>query len=411
MRKRIVVIETSAVGARYTGLAIRQLGFEPLFVLGNLMHYHGDTRRQLLGFDGVTCANSRDAQAVCRALSGTPDIVAVTSLLDSRLAVAVRVAAMLGIRGPDPALVELGDKAAVARLLPEYSPQSVVVRDGSPLAPALAVLADVEQVLVKPCRGGSEVPGAVFLQQAEQDIAHYVAAQAPAVDAFLIQPYLPGRVLSVEGYVQDGTCHFLGFSLRKRIGRTEAANLFPGDRHLAEPVRAHIQRAISLLVRRAGVRDGYFHSEFMVDADHVWLLDANIGRIAGAAIAIQMACAFALDPVALFAHVVAVGCLASRSPLPLGEPEQTLSLCYGLAEPARLEHIELPPLWDLHHTQLCDAQAEIPAMGGNNRAWLGLVAGPLATVLAQIDGIVIVTGHGHCRPYYLAPGQSLRQWP
>ncbi|MGQ5524296.1 ATP-grasp domain-containing protein [Chitinimonas sp. PSY-7] len=416
MLKRIVVLETSDVGARYTGLAIRQLGFEPLFLVSGLAQYQADTRRQLVEFDVLECGNTRDADIVCQALTHLPTdaIEAVTTLLDSRIGVAQQVATKLGVRGLDPALGRISAKAEVASLLPEYSPHTITVKVGDDLSAALAGVSAGQRLIVKPSHGAGAQGYAEFdvqdgyIEQLQQHIHHQ--ADALRVDTFLIQERLNGRLVSLEGYVIEGACHFLGFSSRKKIRQTETANLFPADSHLSQAARDTAKQAIATLVERAGYRQGYFHSEFLVDGNTARLIDANIGRIAGAAVSEQMAIALGIDPVALFRHVVGVGSLGLTQSLSVHAPQETLSVFYGLLEKEKLESIVLPKAWSLRHTQLLDEQTEIPAMGGDNWAWIGLASGPAKQVLEQIDQIQLITSKGTRTPYYLEAGQTLTDW-
>lgn len=416
MSKKIIVLETSDVGARYTGLAIRQLGFEPLFLLSSLNQYQADTRRQLMEFEVLECGNTNDSTVINQALADLPfeAIEAVVTLLDSRIAVAQQAATKLGVRGLDPALARISEKAGVAALIPEYSPRSITMMAGDDLSSALSALSDVHQLIVKPSRGAGSLGYAEFsLPQNHVDlIQQHITEQAAAlgVYTFLIQEKLNGKLVSLEGYVTEGICHFLGFSMRKKIRQTESANLFPGDRHLSQTARDTAKAAVTTLVARSGFRQGYFHSEFLVDEHSIRLIDANVGRIAGAAISEQMAIALGIDPVTLFAHVIGIGCLDVTQPLPTQTPQETISIFYGVARKEKLEGIVLPKAWNLRHTQLLDEQTEIPAMGVDNWSWLGLASGTSQQVLEQIDLIQVRTRQGTTSPHYLEVGHTLTDW-
>jgi ATP-grasp domain len=417
MPKKIVVLETSDVAARYTGLAIRELGYTPLFLLSGLDQYQSDPRQQLMEFDLMECVSTTDTNLVTQALSGIANdsIEAVVTMLDSRITIAQQVAMQLNVKGLDPALRQVSSKAEVTNLIPEYSPCSITVQTDDDLFSALKTLPQLRHLIVKPSRGAGALGFCAFddLQKNGVDqISLHIQKQADLlhVDTFLIQEKCLGKLVSLEGYVTNGICHFLGFSLRKKIGQTESVNLFPGDEYLTPVVREMAKSAVTTLVERSGLKQGYFHSEFIVDEQIVHLIDANFGRIAGAAISEQMAISFGIDPVKQFVHAIAVGCLGETRSLDIQRLQESLSICYGLIDRAELKKIEFPQKWDLRHTQLLDEKTEIPAMGGDNWAWLGLASGLTEQVLEQIDRVRIITNNGTFRPHYLESGQSLTDW-
>lgn len=416
MKRKIVVIETSDVGARYTGLAIRQLGFEPLFVVNSIDQYQADTRSQLAEFDILECGNTKDAENIILALSNLPvdNIEAVTTLLDSRIPIAQKISKILSVKGLDEALWKVCEKELVVKIIPEYSPLSVIVSANKVLELQLESIDDAERLIVKPSRGAGALGCRDFIRSEKRtgEIKRHILEQSNQleVDKFLIQENLTGRLVSLEGYVIGGNCYFLGFSLRKKVGQTESANFFPGDEYLPVGVRDQAKVAIKTLVERSEIKQGYFHSEFIVNEEVVKLIDANFGRIAGAAISEQMAVSFNVNPVILFSHVISVGCLGEKNPLLLSESIDTLSICYGFSKRDRLVKLSLPKEWSINHTQILEENTEIPAMGGDNWAWLGLVSGAAGDVLKLIDYINLETPHGPVKPCYLELGDSLLEW-
>ena len=416
MKKIIVILETSDVAARYTGLAVQKLGFRPLFLLSGLHQYQGDTRSQLQEFDFIECGNSTDTTVVLKALAQfqAGQIEAVVTLLDSRLFTAQQVAHALGIKGLDPALASITEKSAVTKLIPEFSPCSAIIKAGEKVTPLLATMPGVRHLIAKPSRGAGALGYGEFDLEVDSvaSIDEHIARQCTklGVDTFILQQRLMGRLTSLEGYVIDGACHFLGFSLRKKIAQTESANLFPADQSLTPAAQQMAKDAIVALVTRSGVRQSYFHSEFIVDDHSAMLIDANFGRIAGAAISEQIATALGLDPIDLIAHVLNVGYLNTSTPLEFLSLQETMSVFYGLKSKGKLTGVELPKDFNLRHIQILDDQTEIPAMGGDNWAWLGLASGTSAQVKTQIEQIRITTTDGVFAPYFLETGHSLSAW-
>lgn len=407
--KKIIFIETSDVATRYCALAVAGLGFEPLFVVGSAAYYQGDTYAQLMEFAYLECADTTNVEAIVSSLNHLPgdSIEAVISLVETRVPVAVQVASRLGVKGLDLTLTRLAGKEFVASLIPEFSPTSIEVSECSDFAAlALDQFAHCGKVIVKPARGSGAAGYAEFLlsdaEFKEKVLAHVRhCTRDMGAKTFVMQEYADGRLVSLEGYAIAGKCHFLGVSLRRKINNTESVNYFPASGCLPEAMIQRMQSAVEAIVSRSGLQQGYFHSEFIVGAQTAVLIDANFGRVAGAAISEQIALSCQCDPVRFFQHVIAVGCLQGQAPLVTSPPIDTISIFYGLPFHARINDIRFPQPWSLNHTRVLDAFVSVEAMGKDDWGWIALVSGTAEDVRRQIDGLKIVTDKGTYSPFYI----------
>ncbi|MFW3165017.1 ATP-grasp domain-containing protein [Pseudomonas syringae pv. syringae] len=413
--KKIIFIETSDVATRYSALAVLSLGFEPLFIVGSAQYYQGDTFNQLMAFPYLECGDTMDVSALLNLIEALPkdSIEAIISLVETRVSIAVELAAALGVKGLDRTLAQLGGKEYVSSLIPEYSPVSTEINEASDFSMlARSRFSHCNKVIVKPVRG-SGAAGYDEFCLADPEYSNKIRAhvqrftQSLGTLDFIMQEYVDGELVSVEGYVVAGRCHFLGLSVRKKIANTESVNYFPASEYLNEEVAQRTTLAVEAIVQRSGLQQGYFHSEFKIGPSTAVLIDANFGRVAGAAISEQIALAYQCDPVVFFKHVIEVGCLQSQATLNVSSPIETISIFYGLPIQARLIDITFPQEWSLNHTRVLDTFTSVEPMGRDDWGWIALVSGRAQEVRQQMDGLRIVTDKGTYAPFYIEPPEQL----
>lgn len=409
--KRIVFIESSDIGVGYSGRAARELGYEPLF-LCDLRHYQADPRAQLAQFD-VIDGPTETLEDVLRAISPYPDIQAITSLADKRMRVARATAFALGVAGLDPAVTLLKDKVAVQRLVPEFSPRSLDFELATvPKDELHALLSDGHGVIIKPVDSAGGL-GLIHLRD-ESDVASLGRSRtleslphALLRGRWIAQSFVPGDLISAEGFVLNGFPRIIGFSKRKKVAATESASTFPADALLDPAARATADDAVKKLIERSGFKHGYFHIEFIARGPRCTLIDANVGRMGGGSVGEQVALAYELDPVDVYKHVI----LTSLFPEKLeGTPEsfvpppgglhETFAVLYGLEKGGRLRALRVPKGESVFHTQILGIGADVSPMGRDDWSWIGILSGRTDDLPPIVRGIEIVTDDGVFTPYY-----------
>lgn len=408
MRKKILLIESSDVGAGYTARAVESLGFEPVF-LCDLKAYAADPLAQISRYRHYDCDTETSKSVLGRIDQlRLGNIAGVISTADTRLKVALEVAMALRVPGLDPSVSNLKDKNWVAELIPEFSPASVSFSGRDiPHARIAALFELSQQVIVKPISGAGGF-ATIYLQGREEaallarKIAEHRVPSYMGEERWIAQPVVKGELVSVEGFAVDGRPHVLGFSNRKKVGSTETAARFPVDGRLGAAAREQAVKACEVLVRRSGFANGYFHIEFMMTARDAFMIDANMGRVGGGAIAEQLALAYGLSPEQVFRHLLEV----TLFPDPelghpyVSKPKETYAIFYGIQEAARLRRVRLPEGFRGFHTQILGDGAEVSALGANDWAWVGILSGLAPEVEAGIQQIRIETEKGELAPQY-----------
>ncbi|MFF7357306.1 MULTISPECIES: ATP-grasp domain-containing protein [Streptomyces] len=415
--KKIIILGVNATSAKYVPAALRSAGFEPVF-LADADAFAG-AAAQSLGDCACYPVDIQDRAAVLRLLahdtSITDEAFAITGLYDEKFPLIAQIAATYGLHGPEPVAVRLASKAEVAALIPEFSPPTIrftgaraarLAVDPAALTPAPHgyVLKPAEQA------GGR---GATRLPQGAGpvDVWNAVAATGLAQDAaqpWVVQADIRGPLFSLEGYVSDGRIVFIDFSQRGRIAWTEVSNLLPADRRLPRGVEDRCKAAVTALVERSGLSQGYFHCEFLVDGTRPYLIDANVGRLGGGAIVEQLALSHGLDPVEILAHVLTLGLpAAGTSPAPaygtLGSGRSTLSYYYGLEGGGRVTSVSVPDDGSCLHTQVVPDGHRVGPVGTGDAVWIGMLTGLTSDVAREIENVVVHTDDGPRRPAWAAP--------
>ena len=408
-RDCLLFLETSSIGPRYSAQAARILGFEPVFV-AELALYQGDERRQLREL-GAIDSKTRTVEEIIHALGDalTGRIAAVTTFCDVRLPIAFDVAQRLGCAGLDPTVGKLKDKSFVAELMPEHSPKSLLISEGSPDWERVNATFSKERALVlKPVSaagalGFRAIAPHSHLQSAIEEAFRRWTLPEINAGRWLLQERAPGAVFSVEGFVHDDRVHWLGFTGRGKVGSTESMLTFPADHEIDPGASEAAKSVVQKLLDRSGFSRGHFHVEFMIEGSQVWLIDANMGRMGGGPLAEMLGESFGIDPVRVFAHAISIG-------LGLGGVEfadfsrervPTLGILYGTERETLLRDVRLPPEWiGVRHTELLEPGAVVPAMGTDDLAWIGILSGRPDAVMSAISQIAILSDRGWEAPCF-----------
>ncbi|HVG18343.1 MAG TPA: hypothetical protein VNI02_04770 [Blastocatellia bacterium] len=403
MRKRIVFVESSCVGAGYSAEAAIDLGYDPVF-LTDLVASQGDTRMQMAKYECVECdTRSVDAMKAAIEKARLDNIHFITSFNDSYLMNAVALARRMNVKGMCPAIERLKDKGEVFGLLPDFSPPTVVfASDDIPFEAIERLLASSGAVIVKARRSSGGL-GTLTLRSSEEINRlhrHLSSTQIPdhlSPELWLAQEFTAGELVSLEGYVIDSAVKFLGFSGRKKIGMSESVIMFPWDENLSREAMNDARLAITQLVHRSGFNNSYFHVEFMIKGARAFLIDANMGRIGGGGLGEQVAIAYGISPRMLHVHMLALsveGRDAAGDEMFKAAPRRTASTLYGIPVQAQLKSVHLPDSFSCFHTQILDAGETVPAMGTSNYAWIGIVSGEIERALEETAKIRIHTSEG-----------------
>ncbi len=399
----LLILETSDIGARYTGLAARKLGYEPVF-LADLPTYQADPLDQLSEFRCISTSTTHSAvlETIVRDQIDAP-IVGVLTFLDSRLRVAAELAARLAVAGPDPTVIRLKGKDAVSALIPEFSPHTFPITPETTLESLVQFLETNESQdwILKP----SDAAGAIGLQRLNRNeanlgnIQNRIAASSVAEhlrpEQWVLQEWAKGELFSVEGFVHQGKIEFIGCNGRTKIGNTEASLFFPYEPKLSPGIWEQAQQAVTTLVQRSGFENGYFHTEFIQTSDRPVLIDANIGRLGGGPLGEILAESHSVPVVDVYAHVIAVTLgLDALSPYLERARREITGICYGIPNEAKIHRVDLGQAHDFSHTRIVGAGELVKPMGENNWSWVGILTGPTETIHSAARSIRIETSGG-----------------
>lgn len=414
--KAILFLGTSLVGAQYTAESIKALGYYPVFLV-KITDYSGDARRALKKSEYYEAdVNSlADVRRAIKEHQLQSKIVAVTSLLDETLHIACQIAKECNILGPDPALASLIDKTKVQTLIPEFSPPSLRLKlseiDDYVIQSFFTENKKFKEFFLKPAISSGAV-GVVVLKQSSSTIDIIQAIKQSFMEdalslEWIFQPCISGTLFSLEGYVQDNQTVFLGFSKRFRYKLTEVSNIFPvSDVTIPAYAQQQCCKAIEALVQRSKYMNGYFHCEFILDRNNTpYLIDSNMGRIAGAAIVPQLALSYGLETVEIYKHVFDLGLFKGihTKGFRYGKcsKEPTMSIYYCVPEEAKILQISLPTNAKCFHYLLADNGVKRAAAGTSDSVWVGFIAGFKQQALEEIQNITIHTDKGDITPFYL----------
>jgi hypothetical protein len=416
----LYVVESSVIGPAYISQAAKELGLEVTY-LSKISNQEGDALRQMLAGRVLQCDTEDAAEmaAIIREDCGHRKLDGVVTFLDSRLGVCAELCRVLGVKGVDPAIMTVKSKAAVNELVPEYVPRSLAFdARNAPEAELRQMLRQASCGLIaKPAlaagaKGYREIGSEAELLPATQLVDRQLS---PALmpHHLVVQERVLGELVSLEGFVTEGSLHFLGATGRRKQGNSESVFIFPYDERIDRTALAKAKMAVSALVKRSGFQNGFFHSEFIVEGGDAWLIDANFGRPGGANLAEVFSLSFGVDPSVFYALVLSVnlfGCVPSIATWQ-APPVPTLGIAYGLPERGRLLAIEGSEGLSSLHTLAQNFGCAVDAMGESNWAWVGLLAGPHSALRSDLAKLRLRTNRGLVAPTWYGSFDFMKALP
>ncbi|BET95751.1 ATP-grasp domain-containing protein [Xenorhabdus taiwanensis] len=406
MKKYILVVEASFLGISYISQAIKNLGYEPIF-LTNYRSQEGDALIQLAKERAIFCETTEveDIKQVVNSL-GKNNVVGLTTFLDSRLAIIATANKELGLAGVSESVINLKDKSYVNRLIPEYVPQSCSLEWG--LTPEIKIkefisFSAAKKFIAKP----SLTAGAIgtFTFNSFEQLKHRIEQALNKIPSYLepnkyvIQEFFNGKLISIEGYMYKNHIEFIGATKRFKYGNTETKHQFPYQSEMGNDVYEKCKEVIRILIGRSGYDYGFFHIEFMVNGDNVRLIDANMGRPGGANIMELLAFAYGIDLVKLFEHAISIAVLQApiiKNDFFTETPCLDMTgILYGQKETARLLRFELPNPKSSHHLAV-NMGTIVPELGESNWSAIGILTGRPEDVFEDLENIKLITDKGEC---------------
>ncbi len=401
--QKIIFLDTSDVGARYTAEASIQLGFEPIFLI-NLDEFFGDTKDQISKYHHYH-VDTKSINELIKVIQDNHinDIAGVMTMLDSKITIAIELSKILGVNGMDPALVHLASKAEVVKFIPNHGPMSTTFNIKNIREEQIndfVALTSAKTFLLKPARAAGGVAVHILENTNVTEIINY--CNQYTYNEWVLCEFIQGDLLSVEGFVLHQDIKYLGVSLRKKIKNTETASYFYDVNYLSDLQYESVKQAIKNLVATSDYKNGYFHTEFMINKENCYLIDANFGRVGGAAISEIIAKAYGLDPIEIFKHVILItlfNLTEIKNPYHKISSE-TMCIQYGIPVTTEINGIVANISEKTRHTILLNRGNIVTQIGENNWSWVGILSGNVSDVLDDITKIKISTKSGEFNACY-----------
>lgn len=274
--KTVMVVEPKSCGCDYLRKA-KELGFSTVLLTADTGDRRvGDPFRRYADHVEVVDTNDDElAVARCRALRERLPVDGVVPGFEFYVPLAARISHALGLPGLDPDRVSLfRDKDRMRAELVRAglrTPAHAVVETEAEVAAAVRRIG--LPVVVKPVDGAGST-GVRRADSLEQALAAFRLIQGGGYldlgrhgrGKALIEEFIVGREMSVDGFVQDGGVHVLSFT-QKMLGPepyfVEIAHIVEGDfpPHEREVIQAYAEAVL----RTLGLSVGPFHCELRLD--------------------------------------------------------------------------------------------------------------------------------------------------
>lgn len=404
--KNIILIETEDADTFYTGEAIKQMGYTPIF-LCSMQEFEGDTRKQIQEYLHYN-VDTKTSKNILKFIQHKKiqNIRSILTLEDAKLPLVVELASYFNVPGNDKASSFFNDKTNILKVLPKQTPASLVFSSiNIPWSKLEAFLIKFKKIIFKPSHsaGSKGIFVITTLQELytiEKKIKAFEKKYSLTTD-WILQEFIEGSMASIVGYVIKEKITFLGFTSYEDIGFISSKAYFPADRTIPSHIQKSIKQSVEVMIEKTCFQNGYFHVQFIYNRKG-YITDPHLGRMQGATGFQNLALSFKKDPIEVLKHFIAV---TLQFPFPNIEnfydspPLDVISIRYGLKKGATLLDLKIPP-GNFFHTSLYDAGSNIPALGNNVDSRVGMLAGHPKDVLPIIDQIQIITNKGTFSPYY-----------
>jgi hypothetical protein len=290
----------------------------------------------------------------------------------------------------------------VVKLIPEFCPETFIFKRNDINSGALEKFIrknNRQKLLLKP----GITSGGVGMEQIDypsdvSTIKSFIDKAPHACQyqsSWMVQKCYEGELYSLEGFVLHDQITYLGFSHRIRQGYVEYSNEYPAQKQLTEPVKNSCFNAVSTLINRSNYRNGYFHCEFIIANGASYLIDANMGRIAGSAIIEQLAVAYEKLPEEILQHVFDVGLFGGKYSAGFSyvmlQDTMTMAVKYKALHDMDVVEVSFPQDLPIYHTRVFP----------NNDGWIGYLSGKKSDVDYALHKLTIHAKDNISDPYFV----------
>ncbi|WP_367763188.1 ATP-grasp domain-containing protein [Bacillus toyonensis] len=407
----LFVIDSSVIGPEYIVKSGEEMGLDIVF-LTNLSRQEGDALSQLTSCNFINC-NTESFDELFAIISSFPreEVAGVITFLDSKLEICSKLCHALKIKGVDPTIGLLKDKAYVDSVIPEFTPTSISFNVSSiPYLEIKKMLTHSKHGLILKPSFAAGARGIRLIQQ-EKEVDQIETLFDPTLskhlhpDEYVIQEVIKGELISLEGYVLDGRVTPIGITGRRKIKDAESIFIFPYETTVSQSMLTDV---VQTLVNKSGYKNGFFHTEFIASEDTAKLIDCNFGRPGGANITEIIACAYDLAPHSIYLQAMEL-VLNNKERIPskfwMKKGWESVGIAYGIPTEDKVLEIICGEYMKSKHTRAQNLGDQVSPMGSSNWSWLGMLSGKSEDVFHDIEKIKIRTlNSGWVKPVYYNKG-------
>lgn len=211
---------------------------------------------------------------------------------DSTVELAARVAESLQLTSNSIASATLSRRKDLARQQLQQAGLPVpehwrldLTRDSAPLLRKLPYPVVLKPISLSASRGVIRADNPVEAAAACRTIAQIIAPLPNTVEreTLLIERYLPGREVALEGFLEQGKLTPLALFDKPDplTGPYFEETYYITPSRLPEPIQQRIEQTVAAACRVYGLRQGPVHAELRIDGSQVWILEIASRTIGG----------------------------------------------------------------------------------------------------------------------------------
>ena len=420
VKNLLFIVESSVLGVKYLCEAAKYLNFYPV-ILSEITNQEGDAKKQILDETYLKCDTSSFNGIVAgiqdyHKMEENKKIEGLVTLLDSRLHICSEVSQFLNLKGIESSCQTTKNKQNICNDIEEYSPKYFSLEDfySNKID---NFFKNNEKICIK-LKYGAGGKGFFIVDTFEillEEISKRSSSPEEFFSQYFLQQYINGELVSVEGYFLNNEVNIFEFTGRRKIKDTECSLVFPYSKNITSIQKDKIYDCLLKIKSFYNLKKSFFHIEFIITGNEIYLIDANIGRPPGGNL-IELICySFGISVTDFFKNYLSI-LLKNNEFLnfkkikikdsiytfneTLNSSKSYLGVGYGVPLSTTFISLDYALNNNISYINAIDPNTKVCQMGETNWAWVGLVSGEESNVISEINKIKINTTDGVFSPVW-----------
>lgn len=388
MKPAILIYGVSDVSVEAIAKASHNLGYQSIFLYSRADYYDGDILFNIMRHFSIEYVDQEDIDKIIERLLSMYRICGVISSKDEFIGPSVNVARKYGFKSISANSVLANSKDYIASKFSHLGPQTLDASTAS--KESIEIFRNkFDRIVIKPKHGTDSV-GVTILKKGQE---------MPFLsDDYILQEYIEGRNILIDGAVLDGKIVDWGVSeVGRKLGNTETRYDMPVWDIMGTDCYQMMREGVAEICKELEIRKSFFHVQYILGSDgSPKIIDPNFGRVGGSGFSLLISAALQIKHEEFwegYIKLVAEDVLDKRffnelHPLPRSV------INFGLEKDGLLVALDRPEDDRFFYYGLKRLPSQLCSLYNSNAGWIGAIMGPTHSVDEYAAKIRALTSNG-----------------